>query len=57
MPACVEVCPVEARVFGDLSDPESPISKFKRENATMTLKPYLRTGAKVCYKGLSQEVI
>lgn len=57
LPACVEVCPVGARVFGDLSDPESPISKFKRENAVMTLKPNLKTGAKVVYKGLTQEVI
>jgi tetrathionate reductase subunit B len=56
-PACVEVCPVGARVFGDLNDPESPISKFKRENAVMTLKPHLRTGAKIVYKGLTQEVI
>jgi len=43
--------------LGDLHDPESPISKFKKENAVMTLKPYLKTGAKVLYKGLSQEVV
>jgi len=57
LPACVEVCPVEARIFGDLSDEESPISKFNRENAMMAIKPHLKTGAKVLYKGLSKEVV
>lgn len=57
VPACVEVCPVGARVFGDLNDPESPISKFKKDNAVMTLKPNLKTGAKVLYKGLTEEVV
>ncbi|MDR3691412.1 MAG: 4Fe-4S dicluster domain-containing protein [Fimbriimonas sp.] len=57
LPACVEVCPVKARIFGNLADPDSPISKFCRENPVMTLKPQLRTGAKVVYKGLSKEVV
>lgn len=57
VPACVEVCPVEARIFGDLHDPESPVSKFTQNNATMVLKPHLQTGAKVAYKGLSKEVV
>lgn len=56
-PACVEVCPTGARLFGDMSDDASPISKFVRENATMTMKPNLMTGAKVQYKGLSKEVV
>jgi Fe-S-cluster-containing dehydrogenase component len=57
LPACVEVCPVEARVFGDLNDPESPVSRFVHDNQTMVMKPHLKTGAKVAYKGLSKEVV
>lgn len=57
LPACVEVCPVKARIFGNLADPNSEISKFCRENNVETLKPYLKTGAKVMYKGLTKEVV
>lgn len=57
LPACVEVCPVKARIFGNLADPNSEISKFCRENDVMTLKPYLKTGAKVMYKGLTKEIV
>ncbi len=57
LPACVEVCPVKARIFGNLADPNSEISKFCRDNDVMTLKPYLKTGAKVMYKGLTKEIV
>jgi Fe-S-cluster-containing dehydrogenase component len=57
VPACVEVCPTQARLFGDLNDPESGISKFLHENPTDVLKPHLRTGAKLQYKGLQEEVL
>lgn len=57
LPACVEVCPTGARIFGDLSDPDSKIAKFVEENATLVMKPHLKTGAKVAYKGLSKEVV
>jgi Fe-S-cluster-containing dehydrogenase component len=56
LPACVEVCPVKARIFGDINDPTSEISMFIAQNQVMTLKPHLRTGAKVVYKGMSKEV-
>ena len=42
---------------GDLNDPDSDIYKFQKQNPVMTLKPQLKTGAKVLYKGLTKEVV
>lgn len=48
-PSCVEACPVNARVFGDLNDPDSPISNFLRENETFRLREDFGTEPKVHY--------
>jgi len=48
-PACVNICPVGARVFGDANDPESPISVFLRENETFRLREDYGTEPKVHY--------
>jgi len=48
-PACVQACPVNARVFGDVNDPESPISKFLAENDTFRLREDFGTEPKVHY--------
>lgn len=57
-PACVEVCPTQARVFGDLKDPDpdDPIKKFYATNRVSTLKPHLGTDPRVCYAGIDKEV-
>lgn len=56
LPACVEVCPTEARVFGDLKKVASPLSRFVRMNRIMVLKPQLNTEPKVYYADLDMEV-
>ena len=48
-PACAVVCPVGARTFGDLNDPNSPVSKLLRENPNFRLREDLGTGPRVYY--------
>lgn len=56
-PACVEVCPTEARVFGDLKQAaaEDPIRRFFETHRVQTLKPHLGTEPRVVYAGLDKE--
>ncbi len=56
LPACVEVCPAGARVFGDLLDDESPISVWLREKDHTVLKPDLGTKPRVFCAGLQEAV-
>jgi tetrathionate reductase subunit B len=56
-PACVEVCPSGSRVFGDVTDPESEISKALAANRIDVLKSYLGTQPRTRYIGLTAEVI
>ena len=56
-PACVESCPTGARIFGDLEDPDSTISRRIRLISTRVLKPELGTRPKCRYIGLDREVI
>lgn len=58
-PACVEICPTEARIFGDLKSTaaDDPIQKFfQGSKAQATLKPHLGTEPRVIYAGLDKEV-
>lgn len=48
-PACVNICPVEARIFGDLNDPNSRISQAIRELPTFRLREDLGTEPNVYY--------
>ena len=48
-PACVQSCPTEAMVFGDLNDPESKVSRLSRSNRGTTLLSELGTRPVVTY--------
>ena len=56
LPACVEVCPTQARVFGDLNNRSSPIQRVLRFNPIMALKAELNTRPKVFYANADQEI-
>jgi len=56
LPACVEVCPTGARVFGDVDSRAGPLTRFRRLNDIQVLKSHLNTEPKVYYAHLDGEV-
>jgi Fe-S-cluster-containing dehydrogenase component len=56
VPACVEVCPTQARIFGDVKKKASPLVRFMRMNKVSVLKSSLNTEPKVFYANLDMEV-
>ncbi len=56
LPACVEVCPTQARIFGDLKDHDSDISKFRRRGRLNVLRQHLGTEPRLMYAGMRREV-
>jgi Fe-S-cluster-containing dehydrogenase component len=55
-PACVEVCPTGARLFGEIRSRSTPLARFVRFNEIQTLKLHLNTEPKVYYAHLDGEV-
>jgi Fe-S-cluster-containing dehydrogenase component len=56
LPACVNACPRNARIFGNLKDPNSKIRKILHQRRYGLLKPDLGTNPKCYYIGLDLEV-
>ncbi len=56
LPACAETCVGGARVFGDLADPESEVSRLVREQPLQVLNPAAGTHPRVRYIGLDSEL-
>ena len=50
-PACVEVCPAQARIFGDQDDPNSPIAKLLKAKKSFRLQEDKGTRPNVHYVG------
>jgi Fe-S-cluster-containing dehydrogenase component len=48
-PSCVGVCPTRARVFGDLNDPDSEVSRLLASNVHYRLRESLGTNPRVYY--------
>lgn len=48
-PACVNICPVGARTFGDLQKPDSAVSQLIANNPTVRLREELGTKSTVYY--------
>ena len=49
LPYCVERCPADARIFGDLNDPDSSVNQIIGKYMPMRLKEHLGTEPKIFY--------
>ncbi len=49
LPRCVEVCPVRARHFGNLKDPESEVVKILEANMSFRLLEEINTDPRIWY--------
>jgi Fe-S-cluster-containing dehydrogenase component/formate-dependent nitrite reductase membrane component NrfD len=57
LPSCVSVCPTECRIFGDMDDPTSEVSRIVQREAFTVRKPEKGTGPKVFYLGAEESAI
>ena len=51
-PACVDICPSQCRIFGDMNDPDSPVSRVLAERETTAIRRELGLQPNVRYVAL-----
>jgi Fe-S-cluster-containing dehydrogenase component len=56
LPACVQSCPTGARAFGNLENPDDPVSQRLLTEALQVVKPHLGTDPRVYYRGLREGI-
>ena len=56
-PACVESCVAHARIFGDINDPGSEVSRIVNAYSTVVLKQHLNTRPRVYYIELDRRFV
>jgi len=56
-PRCVEICPTQALVFGDLDDPQSEISQMLKQEPAEPLNPQFGFKEKVLYRGRAKRFV
>jgi tetrathionate reductase subunit B len=56
LPACVEICPTQARIFGELDKLSTPLNRMMRQSNIQVLKAHMNTEPKVFYSDLDGEV-
>ena len=57
LPACVEACPTNARIFGDRNDPNSTVSRLIATSPVQVLLPEHGTCPQVFYQNLDEEIV
>jgi len=54
--ACVDACPFNARLIGNIRNPDDPVTKIITTERVAVLKEEYGTKPQVFYLGLSREV-
>ncbi|MEN8244431.1 MAG: 4Fe-4S dicluster domain-containing protein [Thermodesulfobacteriota bacterium] len=56
-PACVVTCPTKTRIFGDLNDPESEVSRLvKTGKLVQIIAPHINTRPKIYYSDKTRQL-